>query len=103
MLADFSVRRSDVAFNQPQEATHLRNYENSYTEIVPQLELAVGLRYDRGCFFLAAGYELAYWFNMYQHLDINGWDDVDGNTTPVRADRGGLGFEGFFVDAGVTF
>ena len=74
-----------------------------YQNFTAPAELAVGVRYDRGPFFIAAGYELAYWFNMYQHLDIPGWDDVDGSTSPIRADRGTLGLDGFFLNAGVTF
>ena len=103
MLADFRVQRIDVATDQPAGISEPREYRHSYNSVVPQLELAVGLRYDRGCFFVAAGYEVAYWFNMYQHLDIVGYDDVDGSTSPIRADRGALGFDGFFVNAGVTF
>ena len=103
MLADFRVRRLDVATDQPSGTVGSRDYQYGYTEIVPQLELAVGLRYERGSFFMAAGYELAYWFNMYQQLDIVGYDDVDGDTPPIRADRGSLGLDGFFVSAGVAF
>ena len=103
MLADFRVHRTDVASDQPSGTVASRDYLHGCTEIVPQLELAVGLRYERGCFFMSAGYELAYWFNMYQHLDIVGYDDVDGDTPPIRVDRGSLGLDGLFCSAGVVF
>jgi len=103
MLADFRVQRLDVATDGTTGISEARHHRHSYNAIVPQLELAVGLRYDRGCFFVAAGYEIAYWFNTYQHLDVVGYDDIEDNTTPIRTDRGHLGFDGFFVNAGVTF
>jgi len=103
MLADFRVQRTDVATDQPSGIAESRRHRHGYQAIVPQAELAAGLRYDYGRFFIAAGYELSYWFGMYQHLDVVGHDDVDDTTTPVRADRGDLSFDGWFVDAGLMF
>jgi hypothetical protein len=103
MLSEFRVQRADTAFNQSVPQTLSRTYRHKYRSVVPVAELAGGIRYDCGRFFLAAGYEFSNWFNMYQYLDVVGYDDIDDQTTPVRSDRGDVSFDGWFVDAGISF
>ena len=103
MLGDFRVQRTDIAHKQQSGITSTRHYSNTYRAVVPQVDLAVGMRYDRGWFYVSAGYEISYWFAMYQHLDVVGHDDVDDMTVPIRADRGDLSFDGWFLESGVKF
>ena len=103
MVSEFKLQRLDVAYNQSLDRTQTRFHRQSYNVVVPQAELAIGLRYARGPFFATAGYEITHWFNMYQHFDVPGWDDIDGLTSPVRADRGDLSLDGLFLNAGFTF
>ena len=63
MLSEFRVNRSDAATDQSAGITESRSHSHKYNSIVPVAELAVGVRYECGNFFLAAGYEYANWFN----------------------------------------
>lgn len=107
MLAEFDVRRKDVAFDadrDPNGDLEIRQYRHDYYSVVPVAELAAGLLYERGSWSIKAGYEFSNWFNLYQHLNMVGWDDVDGDdTVPVSIDRGDLSFDGWFVDAGYSY
>ncbi len=102
LRADFDLSRLDVANNLSSDIA-IRGDRLETTKIVPVMELALGGRYEYNGFYVGVGYEFANWFNMLQDLDRVGYDDINDETTPVRADRGDLTFDGWFVEAGVTY
>lgn len=75
------------------QTTALVNVTESYYQMVPVMETAVGLGYQRGPWELSAGYELAGWFNAGERLDFQ--DDVDEQKHSLSSSD--LILDGFFV------
>lgn len=77
-----------------------------YKEIVPVLEIAVGLKYQVGRLFVSGGWEFQNWFNVvddYRHHSFI--DDGSGQVdyTGISLDRGDIGLQGFFLRGGWNF
>jgi hypothetical protein len=101
LYAEFRTRRSDDYFNQSTATRGIRTFSSGFETVVPVLELAVGVRYDRGPFFLQTGYEFANWFNLNQQVQALGFDDIDDDTVAYRFDGGDLSLDGWFLRAGI--
>ena len=101
LYANFDVSRLDVQTSATEAG--VRSISDSFQSFVPVLELNVGVRWQRGRFHAAAGYNVAHWFDMVQGLDAINQDDVDGATNSYRVERSGLSFDGFFAEAGLRF
>lgn len=96
LLGSFDVTRKDVAFDEGSNEVEIRSYCFDYCQVVPVLELGVGLQFCFCNMDFTIGYEFTNWFNMFQHMDIPGWDDVDGATSSNRIITGDLSFDGLF-------
>jgi hypothetical protein len=67
--------------------------------LVPVLELAAGLSFERENYFFRVGYEVTNWFNFFDSPDFN----VGGNIGKVGRRTSDLSLEGLQVRAGVSF
>lgn len=101
LYANFDVSRLDLQTSAT--AAGVRLISDSFQSVVPVVELNVGARWQYGRFHVAAGYNIAHWFDMVQGLDAINQDDVDGATNSYRVERSGLSFDGFFAEAGLRF
>ena len=101
LFVNSDVYRQDLQLTDSDAG--VRSISDSFQDVVPVLELNVGLRWQRGRFYVAGGYDIAHWFDMVQGLDAINQDDVDGATNSYRVERGNLSFDGFFVEAGLVF
>jgi hypothetical protein len=80
-----------------------QTYRESYDKIVPVAEIAIGLRFESGGFFIAGGYEAQNWFDVIDNqyarigpvLSLPGPDARDGVSD--------IGFGGWFVRGGYNF
>jgi hypothetical protein len=70
-----------------------------FHQLIPVLDMGIGLSYQMGNWRFTAGYELMTWFGMVEGIDFA--DDV----TPGKLNRtiSDLGFEGFVFRAEVVF
>lgn len=66
---------------------------NQFERIVPVLEVAVGIQWQKKGWTLAAGYELSNWFNTISPTDFA--DSFNGGALDDGSDD--LGFEGMFA------
>jgi hypothetical protein len=108
VYGDFNVTRTETQFDAGDDETDTWRYYYEHQKIVPALELALGLHWEHGPFFVGAGYEFTHWFGLYQDLDIPGWaqddgDDDDSDTVNVRSDRGDLTLDGWYAEAGMIW
>lgn len=101
LYANFDVTRTDLQTSAT--SAGIRSLSDTYQNIVPVVELNVGIRWQRGRFFAAGGYDFANWFNMVQGMDAINQDDVDGTTNSYRLENGSLSFDGLFAEAGMMF
>jgi hypothetical protein len=62
LVADFRTLQSEVA---PSSAVNI-NVTGDTSAVVPVIEGAVGIAYDRGPWELSVGYEMSDWFNLVQ-------------------------------------
>ena len=99
LLADYHLYREDRAISPLEE--QYRVFNQRYSTVLPVAELAAGVSYSCGRWFVSAGYEITNWFDMYQQLEVRGWDDVDGATTPLIVNRRDLSLDGWFLKAGL--
>ncbi len=70
-------------------------------------DIAAGLRYEYGAFYLSGGYEFSTWFNMITavRLQDQGFP-LPGGLAPrqvLAVVHGDLGLEGWFVRGGWNF
>ncbi|MGD9126571.1 MAG: Lpg1974 family pore-forming outer membrane protein, partial [Planctomycetia bacterium] len=101
MYGNINVSRQDVQLSATQAG--IRTISDGFHTTIPVTELNVGLRWQRGRFFMATGYDMATWFDMVQGIDAIYQDDVDGTTNGYRIERGNLSLNGFFAEAGILF
>lgn len=101
LYADFDTQRIDL--QKSSTAAGIRDITDGFQHLVPVAELNLGLRWQRGGFYVAGGYDMANWFNMVQGIDATLQDDVDGTSNNYRIDRRDLSLDGFFVEAGLLF
>ena len=101
MYANFDVSRRDIQTSAT--AAGIRSISDNFENVVPVTELNIGVRWQRGRFYVAGGYDIATWFDMAQGMDAINQDDVDGTTNSYRIERGNLSFDGFFAEAGMQF
>ena len=101
MLANYRLYRDDRTLQGSSGNSEYRTYGQRYSTVLPVVELAAGVSYHRGPWFVSAGYEITNWFNMYQQLEVRGWDDVDGSTPQLVADRKDLSLDGWFLRGGL--
>jgi hypothetical protein len=103
LYTEFDTLRTDAAFNQSAGDVEIRSWANNFNTVTPVLEVAAGVSFSYHNFTLAGGYEFTHWFNIQEHADVPGWDDVDEETPNYRPDRGDISFDGFFIRAGVSY
>ena len=101
MYGDFDITRRDVQTNAT--AAGVRSVTNNFYNTLPVVDLNVGVRWQRGRFYVVGGYDMSTWFDMPQGIDPIHQDDVDGSANAYRINRGNLSLSGFFAEAGVRF
>jgi hypothetical protein len=105
VYGDFNVTRTERQVDPDDAEIDTWRYYYEHQKVVPALELALGVRWDHGPFFVGFGYEVTHWFGLYQDLDIPGYgadddDDSDMDTVPIRSDRGDLTLDGWYAEGG---
>ncbi|NQT11715.1 MAG: hypothetical protein HQ582_03130 [Planctomycetes bacterium] len=111
LLAETTNTRTEVIYDtDPLSALQGRLVATGEcNDVVPALELAIGVRYDHDQFWLAAGYEFSTWFNMVNDIrfaeDTNPGDpsSQQPETQVIAVDRGSISFDGLFATAGCDF
>ena len=111
LLADFTNRRTEVIFDTDPLSTFQGSLvaTSEFYDVVPVMEMAAGIRYERERFWVAAGYEFSTWFNMVN--DVRFVDDTNqanpiaqqSETQVIVLDRGNISFDGFFLQAGFVY
>lgn len=98
LFSDVKVFRSDtqvadVDGNFGGPATLSATTVEDFDQIIPVIDIATGLRFERRGFFVSGGYELQNWFNVV--------------TDPIAfspiVNRGDIGMGGWFLRAGYNF
>jgi hypothetical protein len=81
----------------------------NFQEVIPVTEIALGVRWERGRFFISGGYELQNWFNVVTDVRYDAIfappvvPDLISATSGVSIDRGDIGLGGWFVRVGSNF
>lgn len=103
LVSCFEVSRTDLAYNDTENDVEMRKYRHDFSAMTPNLEAGIGLSYQWNEWWFRAGYEFIHWFNADRQFDYSGWDDVDGNTAQVRITPHDISFDGWFIEAGVSY
>lgn len=103
LLADTTATRSDLYSNASLSTVGYRTTSQDFFSVVPVTEIALGTRFEYCGAYLSCGYELTHWFNMIQGVDVTLQDDVIANAQAYRFDRGELGLQGIFLEAGYIY
>jgi len=93
LAGDYSLRcvKNEAAFAGAGDV----NISYQYYDVVPVLDVAVGLNLEMGRVSVQVGYEAAAWFNFPQRTNFTGADAINrGNLTNASTD---LGLDGLFA------
>ncbi len=108
LVSDVTTRRSDTYFDDSANQTDSISNRNSFTQVIPVAELAVGLKYQIGRLTVSGGWEVQNWFNVVTDTRQHGFLDNNGviqtpNSAGISQDRGDIALSGFFLRGGWNY
>lgn len=99
LYADYDLSRRDAYFNETANDLEIRDISADHRDFVPVIDASVGVTRQWGAMELSLGYTVSAWLGGAKSITTNGWDDIDGDTTPYTIDSDNLITHGLFAKA----